>query len=112
MREINRSLLVVRAKEPFLDWVNSLPDPADVTLEDLNNDRSAFLLPEYEEDRRKDYLLRKYFKEIFEEELNSWWMDQDDWPSQRDLKTFKKWFEVEFHSIVFDLVDKPICVVE
>lgn len=112
MIEINRSLLVVRAKEPFLDWVNSLPDPADVTLENLNEDRSAFLLPEYEEDRRKDYLLRKYFAEIFEEELSGWWGDPDDWPTQRDLRTFKKWFEVEFHSLVFDLVEKPICDVE
>ena len=46
LREINRSLLVVRAKEPFLHWVNSLPDPADVTLEEVNSDQSAFLLPE------------------------------------------------------------------
>ena len=78
MIEINRSLLVVRAKEPFLRWANSLPDPADVTLEDLNTDRSAFLLPEYEDDSRQHYLLKKYFTQIFEEELNSWWMDQDD----------------------------------
>ncbi|MFH1934237.1 MAG: hypothetical protein ABIN18_22015 [Pseudomonadota bacterium] len=57
-------------------------------------------------------LKRKYFEQIFEEELNSWWLDPDDWPSQRDLKTFKKRFDVEFFPVVFDLMDKPILVVE
>ena len=32
MKEINRSILTVRAKEPFLHWLNSLPDPAKYTM--------------------------------------------------------------------------------
>lgn len=112
MKEINRSVLIVRSKELFLHWLNSLPDPGNYTLEDINEDQSALLLPEYEDDRGKENILKKYFKEIFEEQLNGWWTDPDAWPSKRDLKTFKKWFEVEFHSLVFDLVDRPIMVVE
>ncbi|MCG2814422.1 MAG: hypothetical protein L6425_00580 [Candidatus Aminicenantes bacterium] len=46
-------------------------------------------LPEYEDDRRRDYLLGKYFEGIFEEELNSWWLDPDDWPlSRRTIQYF------------------------
>ena len=112
MKEINRSVLIVRAKEPFRQWLNSLPDPSDYTLEEINRDNSAFLLPEYEDDRKKENILRKYFEEIFEEQLNGWWTDPEAWPSKRDLKTFKKWFDVEFHSVVFDLVEKPILFVE
>jgi hypothetical protein len=114
MKEIDRSILIIRAREPFLDWLHSLPDPDPVgyTLDEVNRDRSAFLLPEYENDNHMDYLLRKYFKQIFEEQLNGWWQDPDAWPSKRDLQTFKKWFDVEFHSVVFDLVDKPIQTVE
>lgn len=108
MIEINRSILTVRAKEPFLHWLNSLPDPEKYTLDEVNSDQSAFLLPEYEADDKKENLLKKYYKPIFEEKLNGWWQDPDAWPPKRDLKTFKKWFDVEFHSVVFDLVDRPI----
>ena len=87
MKEINRSVLIVRAKEPFRRWLNSLPDPGDYTLEEINEDQSAFLLPEYEDDSRKENILMKYFKEIFEEQLNGWWTDPDAWPLQRDLKS-------------------------
>ena len=112
MKEINRSILTVRAKEPFLHWLNSLPDPVKYTMNEVNADQSAFLLPEYEADDKKENLLKKYFKQIFEEKLNGWWQNPDTWPSKRDLKTFKEWFDVEFHSVVFDLVDKPIQTVE
>lgn len=114
MKEIDRGLLTVRAKEPFIDWLHSLPDPDPVkyTLDEVNCDQSAYLLPEYEDDNKKESLLKKYFKQIFEEQLNGWWLDPAAWPSKRDLKTFKKWFDMEFHSVVFDLVDKPIRTVE
>ena len=114
MKEIDRSILIIRAKKPFLDWLHSLPDPQPVryTLDEVNRDRSAYLMPEYEDDSQMEYLLRKYFKQIFEEQLNGWWLDPEVWPSKRDLKTFKEWFDVEFHSVVFDLVDRPIRAVE
>lgn len=112
MKEINRSILIVRVKEPFLHWLSSLPDPGEYTLEDINRDQSAFLLPEYEDDRKKENIFKRYFKEIFEDQLSGWWTDPDAWPSKRDLKTFRKWFDVEFHSMVFDLVERPILDVE
>jgi len=114
MKEIDRSILTVRAKEPFLDWLHSLPDPDPVKyiLNEVNRDQSAYLLPEYEDDNKKESLLKKYFSKIFEEQLNGWWVDPDAWPSKRDLKTFKEWFDVKFHSVVLDLVDKPIQTVE
>jgi len=60
----------VRAKEPFRQWLNSLPDPGDYTLEEINEDQSTFLLPVYEDDHRKDNILKKYLTRIFEEQLN------------------------------------------
>ncbi len=110
MKEIDRSILIIRAKEPFLDWLHSLPDPNPdrYTLDEINRDQSAYLLPEYEDDNKRENLIKKYFKQIFEEQLNGWWTDPEAWPSKRDLKTFKEWFEVEFHSVVLDLFDGPI----
>ncbi len=53
-------------------------------------------------------MLRRYFDPIFEEQLASWWQDETAWPSGRDLKLFDTWFDVEFHSVVLNLVDGPL----
>ena len=49
-----------------------------------------------------------YYKVIFEEQLSGWWRDETDWPTKRDMKTFTHWFDVEFHSVVLDVVQKPL----
>lgn len=108
MSMINRCILIVKAKQPFLLWLQSLPDPANLTLQQINRDNAAYLLPEYEDDDDRKKLLRRYSSLIFEEQLSSWWRDEADWPAQRDMKTFTQWFDVEFHSVVLDLVNKPL----
>jgi hypothetical protein len=108
MYEVNRSLIVVRAKQPFVQWINSLPDPGDLTLDEVNEESTAYLLPEYEDDSEMEKFLKKYYPIIFEEQLNGWWVDPEDWPANRNLKTFKDWFDFEFHCIVFDLIEEPI----
>lgn len=105
---INRCVLIVRAREPFLQWVKSLPNPANITLEQMNRDTSAYLLPEYEDNHERDDLVEQFFDVIFEEQLGGWWTKKSDWLSKRDLALFKKWFTVEFHSAVFDLADGPL----
>lgn len=102
---LNRSVLIVKAKEPFRQWVNFLPDADEITLEELNEDVTAYLVPEYNDDNQRDRILSKIYKEIFAEKLDEWWQDEKDWPVKRDLRTFKQWFHVEFHSIVVDVVD-------
>jgi hypothetical protein len=36
------------------------------------------------------------------------WKVEADWPADRGLDTFKKGFDVEFHSEILDLVDGPL----
>jgi hypothetical protein len=108
MDMINRCILIVKAKQPFLLWLQSLPDPANLTLEQINRDNAAYLLPEYDDDSDRKKLLRRCVDLIFEEQLSSWWRDETAWPAKRDMKTFMQWFDVEFHSVVLDLVDKPL----
>ena len=105
---INRSLLIVRAKEPFVKWINSLPDPAMLSRQQVDRDNTAYLLPEYAHDGEQDEILVQFHDLIFQEQLSGWWTDESAWPSKRDLVTFKKWFDVEFHSAVLDLVDGPL----
>ena len=35
--------------------------------------------------------------------LSGWYRAPSTWPEQRDLHTFRRWFECSFHSMIFDL---------
>lgn len=105
---LNRSVVIVRVKEPFMQWVKSLPDSADVSRDIINQDNTAYLLPDLEHGFEEEELTAQFYNLIFEEQLNSWWTEKKEWPKKRDLETFKKWFDVEFHSAVLDLVDAPL----
>ena len=113
MSEINRSLIILRPKQPFLDWARSLDDESkDLTLESLNEDSTAYLIPEIWQDSDQEEFLQTCYDIFFEEQLEGWLTDEAAWPEPRDLKMFLAWFEVEIHSLVFDLCDEPICIVE
>ena len=105
---INRSALVIKVKQPFLDWLKLLPDPSKVTLEEANRDSTVYLLSELWSDDAQEEMLKLFFGIIFEDQLNGWWTEKQDWPKKRDFALFKKWFDVELHSIVHDLVDAPL----
>lgn len=109
MYSINCSIAVLKPKQPLLDWFNALPD-AEVlfTLAELRNDCTSLLIPEYDNDEKALNFIKKIYLGIFERELDAFCTDPDLWPSKRDYKTFLQWFDIEFHSKVFDTVDKEI----
>ena len=101
---VNRSMIIVKPKKPFLDWANGVDDDHnDFTVKEMEDDCAVFLIKDFEEDREQEEILRKHHKIIFEAELGGWCTDESMWPTKRDFKTFKQWFRVEFHSMVFDL---------
>lgn len=102
---INRGVLVVKAKEPYREWVNSLEAHSDISIKEINVDSTAYLIPEFEDDRQRDRILKKIYPDIFVEQLFDWCIDEDMWPQKRTLALFKKWFELEFHSVVEDMVE-------
>ena len=106
----NRCAVVVRKKQPYLDWLLRLPDPVDTdtTLEQVNDDSHVYLLPEYAYVSEQQDLIAQFFDVLFELELGGWWQKPDDWPSVRDLNTFNEWFDIEFHSCIEDLGDFPL----
>lgn len=113
MSLINRGLLIVKPKQPFLDWLKSLPN--DIEAEEANqeeldespeiDDYTAYLVPEFEDDEETRQVLEEFYSFIFQQELESWDQEESNWPKNRDLVTFHEWFEVEFHSMVFDLAE-------
>lgn len=99
--------MVVKPKQPFLDWILSVDeDDAHLELETLRKDSNAYLIPEWETDEEQTEILLWCADFVFEEELWAWYTDKDLWPIKRDAEMFNEWFDVEFHSLVFDVDDE------
>ena len=45
----------------------------------------------------------KNYKQLFEEELEGQWTDENDWPEKRSFKLFNDWFSYEISDLVVDL---------
>jgi hypothetical protein len=110
-RTINRAVLVVRPKQPYLDWAMALDDGAEDALS-LREHFSVYLVAEDPEGRKESAPVRRYFRRIFERELELWYTDESAWPAKRDFKTFLTWFDVQAESMICDLEDTPIHSVE
>ena len=107
MLDINRGLIVVKPKQPFLDWLHSLdPDDSELQLETLREDTNAYLIPEWETEEEQTEIFLQCAEFVFEEELWAWYTDEALWPTKRDAQTFLEWFDVEFHTMVFDVDDE------
>lgn len=106
--EVNRSILLVRPRQPYLDWADSLPNPTPVTLDELREDCNVYLVSEILDPDDELAVLQNHYAAIFEQELSDWMTGEDFWPSKRTLSMFMDWFDVEFHSMVFDLLDDDV----
>ena len=109
MNTINRSAVVVIPAQPFLDWLHEAdPTSAHLTLSDLRDEPTIYLLPEYDTAEEAHQHLQSRCKEIFEEQLEGWFRVPTAWPTDRTFKAFKRWFEYHFHSVLIDLCEHPI----
>ena len=109
MGVINRAAVILRPKQPFLDWAKSLPDPeAPKSLETLDWEPAAYLVPEAESKEQIAKMVETEYEFFFTEALNGWWDEEKDFPKPLTLKMFKEWFSVEIRTVVEDLVDGPI----
>jgi len=104
---LNRSSLIVRPKQPFLDWVNSY-DGSSFPSSEVDHDQTVYLIPEYLNELDSHQVLKQVYETIFELELEGWCLDEGKWPNLRTLAIFKEWFTVEFHSMVIDLCGDPL----
>lgn len=105
MEILNRSAITVRAKQPFIDWANALTPEFPMEIAILGESHTYLTNPDFEDAQKH---IKKYFKQIFEEELEGIWLDENDWPQKRDFKTFCEWFHFEISDWVQDLSTKPL----
>lgn len=108
MYEVNRSVALLRPRQPFLDWLLALPGiQGDITLEALRQNSNALLVPPDEEGSTATFIAERATS-LFEAELADWCEDETLWPADRSARGFLDWFDVEVHGILTDLVDAPL----
>lgn len=103
---LNRGVLIVRPRQPYLDWAAGLDDSGLVP--DPDDERTIYLIPGYEDDDQAWAILEEVYAEVFARELDGWHTDEAAWPQNRDFAMFQEWFDIELHSIVEDLCADPI----
>jgi hypothetical protein len=103
---LNRSALIVRPLQPYIDWAKGLDDSG--LFPEFEGEQTVYLIPEVQSEQDETDILKIMFAEIFERELFEWHTDEADWPKRRTFAMFKKWFKVEIHTVVEDLCRDPI----
>ena len=99
--EIDQSVIVIKLKEPFLAWANSV-DQIGYTFAEINKDTNAYLTPEIIRDQSVVDFLEENYQMLFEQELVMFCEDETQWPVDRDFATFQEWVGAEFHSVVLN----------
>ena len=108
---VNRSVITIVVKKPFQDWLESLPEKSaseHFNLDNVNEDNSAYMVPAFEDQEQPMDYVKEIAPAIFEEQLESWYTDETNWPKNRDWKTFQEWFDVRIHTMAFDFCDEPL----
>ncbi len=98
---LNRAVLIVRPKQPYLDWAAQLDDSGVVP--EVEGEQTVYLIPGFEDDDEARRILEDIYGEVFERELDGWHTDESAWPANRDFEMFQRWFKIELHSVVEDL---------
>ncbi len=99
---INRSAVILLPTKACLEWVKSCPDfVSDLPSGKLQREPTVYLIPEAK--MAPDDYIRRHFKPMFEEELNSWYTDPSMWPKDLSFETFKKFFKILVTTMVYDL---------
>lgn len=105
---VERSVAIVKPKEPFLLWVNSSFDDLEValTLDSIRIDCNSYLIPEVNEIEDGVNFVDDKFAQLFALELSSWTEDKMLWPQEElTLKMFWEWFDVEIHAVTIDIAE-------
>jgi len=110
MYEVNRSVVIVRPKQPFLDWLRTLPGGIDptVTLDALQQNGNALLVPAEDDADAIEAFVLGHAVKLFQAELADWCEDEALWPAPLSPENFRQWFDLSIHPIVTDTVDEPL----
>lgn len=110
MYEVNRSVVIVRPRQPFLDWLRALPGGIDpgVTLASLQQNGNALLVPAADDADAVETFLLAHAAQLFQAELADWCEDAALWPAPLNAERFLQWFDLAIHPIVTDIAEEPL----
>lgn len=106
---LNRCAIILKYREPMIRWINEADpydDLPDVTAESIRNERTVYLLPEIPmnvEEEVERWAIAN-MDVLLESEFGGWYNDPDLWPKDRTPEFFRKWFEIEYHTVILDTV--------
>lgn len=105
---INRHLIILKPKQPVLDWIKRVdPNPPNLTLDQLRLEQNAFLVPDdFDGQQDAEKWVQRRWQMFFEGFLAEWYTVESWWPQKRTFKMFKDWFDVQYHSMVWDMAAK------
>ena len=99
MNTVNRSAIVVKPKQPVLDWLHAAdPSSREICLSDLSQEPTTYLVRECDTDADVVKVVCKLCEEIFEEQLAGWYTDASTWPRDRSYPVFRQWFQIPRHN--------------
>ena len=67
---LNRAALIVRPKQPYLEWAAHLDDAG--LAPDAKGEQTVYLVPTFDDDEHAKRILKRVFAEVFERELFDW----------------------------------------
>ncbi|MBW2293696.1 MAG: hypothetical protein JRG94_15500 [Deltaproteobacteria bacterium] len=111
MESINRSAVIVKPRQPYLDWAkeDDSTGVAELVFERLRSKPHIYLLPDYFDPRSQKEVLDEFWPQVFEAMLEGWLRSETLWPSERTRAMFDEWFEIQMCSLVQDLyLDEPL----
>ena len=106
---LNRSAVVVKPTQPFLDGLHSAdPTSRESHWDEVGQEPTIYRIPECDTKDEVREVLEELCEEIFVEQLDSWFRDMTTWPTDRSYEAFCRWFDVQYHSMLIDLCDEPL----
>ncbi|MBP7999931.1 MAG: hypothetical protein KA314_03740 [Chloroflexi bacterium] len=115
MQLINRGVVVVKPKQPFVDWLNQLPDAEEeepFTIAGLHEDCTVLLIPDFPSLEEMEAFINPLKPDLFEHELANFWEDPQQWPDNLSARIFDEWFDLEAHSMVYDTASTELIAEE
>lgn len=101
---VDRSIVVLKPTQVFLDWLKQTEaDMPNLTLNQIRANCTTFLIPQFDEPEQAVAYISEHYERIFMAELAGWVGEEAVLPEKRDFATFMDFFELEIHDTVLDL---------
>ncbi len=113
---INRSVVIVRPKSAFIEWLGQVEQALgdELSRPNLEEEGTAYLIPDetINDAAQAVRYIEARWRDLFEHFLIGWVVEESLWPQKRSLKMFREWFECIYAGMVWDLDDKTPLEIE